>query len=1121
MELRTQRQNLAELKSRHHHPTYSKMAFTLGCGVQGEGHGCEVFDENGAPFLAMFDQYGNQSFGYSHERLVGALQEQLRTANVNSTKIMFEEVQIRLTQRLSELTEGALPYAYLASSGGESIDNALKLARATTGRPGFVTAVDCFHGKTMATLSASGRPEHEAIYRPLMPGFRQVPFGDVAALEAAVDGSTAAVLLEPVQAEGGVVVPPDDYLRQARRICSERGALLILDEMQTAFGRCGTFFAFQRFGVVPDLVCIGKAFGGGLLSLSAVLGAKAVWGPLERAPSTFGSSLGGNPLSCSVGLAAVELASEPGFLARVDHLAGIMLRRLSPLPGRFPALLRAHRGLGMMHGLEFHDQALGGLVLRLLLERQVTSAYAVHNNSVLRIQPPMVIEEHDLVRGLDVVESVLETVQQYRAGGGPVGRAAMSPLTLRLGLPCAAEQVRMLLTRSPRVFDPFSLVNEAETGPSVEPEFAGTLGGDRVEWSDRVERTDDGVVLRADPGWMWRTLTRRFDVVPIDDTSCRLDVHVAWDAGTGGYEALLAGGIGYFVTTRLRELTARTARLLTAPTHQHQQNGLAGRVQPAGEATPAVRPPVVGETMHPSDMRLNRLLDRFAENASAVLVDIGVGGARRRISFATLAGLVRARAGELTAAGIRPGQLIGVRAGNSIEWIVWDLAALEVGALVHALPDSAPPAAPEHVMAEAGLALLVTDQPGEYPADGPVLRPADSLTGHRLRPGAPARPSDDLYSQVFSSGTSGSLKGLRVSRAGSEYVATRFLEAFSISEEDRHLIFLPLWSYQQRLSVYSCLWAGADIVLAPFQRVFSALRSEQPTFVIAPPVFYDSALQLHRKASDRTSLRRFLGGRIRFMITGMAPIRRSTLDAFQEADVRLLEAYGTNESGIIAWNTPTAHRIGTVGRPVDVGAVDFTEDGEIVIRRDAPLSLGYFETDGPAGETFLADGSIATGDFGSLDADGFLSLRGRRKDVITLGSGRKVNPTEIEALFTGIDGVAELVVVSTGGSGRLGAVVTLATPGDPLAEALARREVEKVNASVEHDNRLSRLVFVDHPVHSDPRFQTGNMKLRRTAVADYFAELVARDATPQAGANGSGTAQAAGTQTAGRAGTER
>ncbi|MER5704994.1 aminotransferase class III-fold pyridoxal phosphate-dependent enzyme [Micromonospora sp. NPDC002296] len=560
--MRTDRQLLAEAKAAHNHPTYSTMSFVMGCGVQGPGSGAHVGDGAGNRLLALFDQYGNQSFGYSHPRIVEAVADQLATGRLNSTKILFEEEQIRLTSRLAELTGGRLPYSYLANGGGESIDNALKLARAATGRSGFVTAVDCFHGKTLAALSASGRPEHAALFSPFLERFRQVPFNDVAALAAAVDGDTAAVLLEPVQAEGGVIVPDPGYLTEVRRICDEAGALLILDEMQTAFGRCGTFFAHERFGVTPDLVCIGKAFGGGVLPISAVLGSADVWRTLRALPSTFGSSLGGNPLCCRVGSVAVDIATDESFLRGVDAHGKTITARLAALVERHPAVLAAHRGIGMMHGLEFHDESLGGMVLSLLLRHGVTSTYSLYHNRVLRVQPPMVISAADLARGLDVLEMVVAEVDARRPEGVDRPTVPCSPVTRSAVLAASPGRLRALLRRRPHLLDPFALDVDRETGPGLEEEFAGTLGHDRVVWGDLVEPTEEGVDLRAVPDWLWRRLDRSVRVRPVagDEDRCAVEVRVQWDTGSGAYEPLLAGHLGPFVTDRLHTLLTQLGR---------------------------------------------------------------------------------------------------------------------------------------------------------------------------------------------------------------------------------------------------------------------------------------------------------------------------------------------------------------------------------------------------------------------------------------------------------------------------------------------------------------------------------------------------------------------------------
>ncbi|MBR7839327.1 aminotransferase class III-fold pyridoxal phosphate-dependent enzyme, partial [Actinospica durhamensis] len=894
--VRTRRQELAEAKAAHNHPAYAKMAFVMGCGVQGAGTGSTVLDRDGRAFLALFDQYGNQSFGYSHPQILAAVREQLDTGRLNSTKIMFEEEQILLTERLAALTGGRLPFAYLANGGGESIDNALKLARAATRKPRFVTAVDCFHGKTFATLSASGRPEHEAVFSPLMEGFAQVPFGDVAALARELAaGDVAAVLLEPVQAEGGVVPPPPGYLSEVRRLCTEAGALLILDEMQTAFGRCGTFFAFEQFDVVPDLICVGKAFGGGLVPISAVLGTEEAWACLKALPSTFGSSLGGNPLSCRVGLESIAIASDPEFLAAVRTKGAVITARLSALAQKYPALITAHRGLGMMHGLELRDEASAGLVLALLLEHQVTSTYSLYKDTVVRIQPPMVISDEELERGLDILAEVLARADAYLAASATAAaetdQAAEAPTrpvrrTVRL-LNVEAARVHALLAAHPHLLDPFARWPDAAAEPAdatADGEFAGVVGEDDVVWTDVAELTDSGVVLRAREDWLWTRLERsvRVDAAP---GGCEVDVVVDWDTGTGPYEELLGGRIGHFAASRLDGLLTRLRDRFDEARDE-------ARDEDSEETHSAQEPPV----------KLSELTDRYARNTTSVLIEIDTAGARTELSYAALAQRVAARAAELEKAGVAAGHVIAIRARNSVDWVVWDLAALQVGAVLQALPDELPLGDLEEFGDRHGLAFLVTDQPGEEDPAW-VVATAAPLDGRAARTGARAGEEAGLHSLVYSSGTTGGLKGLRISGPGTEYVINRFLDCFPITAADRHLIFLPLANYQQRLSVYCCLWTGADLVLAPYQRVFGALRAESPTFVIGPPVFYDAVLQLFGKAGGGASLGEFLGGKVRFMITGMAPIRRAVLEAYWSAGIKLLEAYGMTESGMIAWNT--------------------------------------------------------------------------------------------------------------------------------------------------------------------------------------------------------------------------
>lgn len=357
-----------------------------------------------------------------------------------------------------------------------------------------------------------------------------------------------------------MIVPPPGYFQEVRRLCTEAGALLVLDEMQTAFGRCGTFFAHEQFGITPDLVCVGKAFGGGMLPLSAVLGTEEVWTVLRELPSTFGSSLGGNPLSCRVGLESIAIASDEAFLAGVRERAVVIGQRLGAAAQRHPGVLAAHRGLGMMHGLEFHDEATAGHVLGRLLEEGITSTYSLYNPRVLRVQPPMVIAADELAHCLAVLDTLLAETEALgdATGGGP--GVTLSPVSRTVRLPHSVRDVLDALHAAPRALDPFA-ADGTRAPAGGDPEFTGRLGADTVVWTDHVDLTGQGVRLWAEPGWLWRTLERETRVEPDGADGSVLHVRVTWDTDSAGYEDMVGGRIGFFVE---RGLTERLAAFRTA-----------------------------------------------------------------------------------------------------------------------------------------------------------------------------------------------------------------------------------------------------------------------------------------------------------------------------------------------------------------------------------------------------------------------------------------------------------------------------------------------------------------------------------------------------------------------------
>jgi putrescine aminotransferase len=250
--------------SRHVNPGLAALVRFIGFeGVEWEAKGAVVKDTAGQEYLDFLGGFGALSLGHSHPEVTAAVREQLDRMALSS-KILFSKPQADLAARLAELLPGDLRYCFFCNSGTEAIEGALKLARLYTAKTEIIAAEGAFHGKTFGGLSASGRELYRKPFAPLLPGFHHLPFGDAKAVEQAITDSTAAVILEPIQGEAGVIVPPAGYLREVREICSRAGVLLILDEVQTGLGRTGWLFACQAEEVAPDIICLAKALGGNL-----------------------------------------------------------------------------------------------------------------------------------------------------------------------------------------------------------------------------------------------------------------------------------------------------------------------------------------------------------------------------------------------------------------------------------------------------------------------------------------------------------------------------------------------------------------------------------------------------------------------------------------------------------------------------------------------------------------------------------------------------------------------------------------------------------------------------------------------------------------------------------------
>ncbi|HXE73879.1 MAG TPA: aspartate aminotransferase family protein [Candidatus Nitrosotenuis sp.] len=396
----------------HLSPDLARLLKISGYGtLETEARGTTVCDHQGHEYLDFAGGYGVFSLGHCHPEVVEAVQQQLHRMPL-SAKVFLNPLMARLAAELARLAPGRLQYSFFCSTGAEAVEGALKLARLATGRSGFVAAEGAFHGKTLGALSVSGRPLYRDPFAPLLPGVRHVPFGDPAALEQAVDSTTAAVILEPVQGEGGIHPAPPGYLALARRLCSERGALLIADEVQCGLGRTGRMFAVEHFGVEPDIMTLAKALGGGVVPIGAFMGTPEVWKAFAGRPTLHTSTFGGNPLACAAALATLRLLERDDLPRRAAEMGAYMLEGLQGLVARFPDLFLEARGLGLMLGLEMREERFGGAMIMEMSRRRVIAVYTLNQPRVLRFEPPLTVSREEIDRCLEALEASARRTRQ-------------------------------------------------------------------------------------------------------------------------------------------------------------------------------------------------------------------------------------------------------------------------------------------------------------------------------------------------------------------------------------------------------------------------------------------------------------------------------------------------------------------------------------------------------------------------------------------------------------------------------------------------------------------------------------------------------------------------------------
>jgi acetylornithine/N-succinyldiaminopimelate aminotransferase len=364
------------------------------------GHGAYLYDADGNRYLDFFCGLAVTSLGHGHPRVVSAIKQQAEKLT-HASNVFHTEPMARLAARIAQaFGDGRV---FFGNSGAEANEAALKLARrwghANGGRFEIISTLGSFHGRTFGTLSATGQEKYHEGFQPLVPGFKLVPYDDIAAIERAVDPNTAAIIVEPIQGEGGVVMPRPDYLVRLREICDRAKLLLIVDEVQTGMGRTGKLFGYQHSGIKPDIITLAKALGGGI-PIGAMVARADVASVLT--PGTHGSTFGGNPVACAAALAVFDALEQDRVIANAAEVGQYLLARLREVSKECPAV-REVRGQGMIIGVALKHTAKS-VVDACFRERLIVNGTA---DTILRLLPPLTLTREEADAGLGIIERAL------------------------------------------------------------------------------------------------------------------------------------------------------------------------------------------------------------------------------------------------------------------------------------------------------------------------------------------------------------------------------------------------------------------------------------------------------------------------------------------------------------------------------------------------------------------------------------------------------------------------------------------------------------------------------------------------------------------------------------------
>lgn len=393
---------------------FRKSVSTDYTAVEWEDEGAIFRDIHGKEFIDILGGYGIYVVGHRHPRVMKAVRDQLDRQAIHSQELI-DPLRTYLANLVALITPGDLQYAFFTNSGTESVEGCLKMAVLATDRHHFIGAAGAFHGKSMGALGGTSKAVFREPFLPLLH-WTHVPWGDIDVLAKMMKtfdftgDRVAAVVLEPIQGEGGINVAPEGYLAAARELCDRYGAMLVFDEIQSGMGRSGKMFACEHDGVAPDLMALGKGFGGGVMPIGATVGTAHTWERYIENPFLHTTTFGGNPVACAAAIATIGVLLDEDLARQAGEKGDYLLGKFGELGGRYPNLLKIWRGRGLMLGLEFANDQLGYAVSKNLFARQILIGGTYINSRTLRVEPPLTISYPQLDKFVAALDDSLAAV---------------------------------------------------------------------------------------------------------------------------------------------------------------------------------------------------------------------------------------------------------------------------------------------------------------------------------------------------------------------------------------------------------------------------------------------------------------------------------------------------------------------------------------------------------------------------------------------------------------------------------------------------------------------------------------------------------------------------------------